>query len=255
MTIGDLRGLIQEEMNKIIKSQIDERLTRMEDSIKVMSDYGKTLASVEAACSHTSQRLDALHDTTLPNLASHIQKVADALVFQTLDLDVHRRKWNLTLQGLPGEAGENENVTRRSCIKLAREKLGITEAKEEDFSACHRLKQGPNAGIIIRFRDLRDRNMWLDNAKRLKDSQMKISLSPDLPPKLRQLKTELLNIRKGLPIEQKSRSTVRYLAQWPYVELSVAGRTDRIRPTIPKETIVKQVLDTEPLFKVAEPTD
>ena len=40
-----------------------------------------------------------------------------------------------------------------------------------------------------------------------------------------------------------------------YVELSVAGRTDRIRPTIPKETIVKQVLDTEPLFKVAEPTD
>ena len=55
--------------------------------------------------------------------------------------------------------------------------------------------------------------------------------------------------------EQKSRSTVRYLAQWPYVELSVAGRTDRIRPTIPKETIVKQVLDTEPLFKVAEPTD
>ena len=141
MTIGDLRGLIQEEMNKIIKSQIDERLTRMEDSIKVMSDYGKTLASVEAACNHTSQRLDALHDTTLPNLASHIQKVADALVFQTLDLDVHRRKWNLTLQGLPGEAGENENVTRRSCVKLAREKLGITEAKEEDFSACHRLKQ------------------------------------------------------------------------------------------------------------------
>ena len=56
MTIGDLRGLIQEEMNKIIKSQIDERLTRMEDSIKVMSDYGKTLASVEAACNHTSQR-------------------------------------------------------------------------------------------------------------------------------------------------------------------------------------------------------
>ena len=56
MTIGDLRGLIQEEMNKIIKSQIDERLTRMEDSIKVMSDYGKALASVEAACNHTSQR-------------------------------------------------------------------------------------------------------------------------------------------------------------------------------------------------------
>ena len=181
MTVGDLHGLIQEEMNKIIKSQIEERLTQKKESIKVMSELGNTLASVEAACSHTSKRLDALHNTTLPALASHIQKIADGLVFQNLDLDVHRRKWNMTLQGLPGEAGENENITCRSCIKLAREKLGITEAKKEDFSACHRLKQGPNAGIIIRFRDLRDQNMWLDNAKRLKDSQMKISISPDLP--------------------------------------------------------------------------
>ena len=53
-------------MNKVIKSQIDERLTRMEDSIKVMSDYGKTLASVEAACSHTSQRLDQMLCMTPP---------------------------------------------------------------------------------------------------------------------------------------------------------------------------------------------
>ena len=191
----------------------------------------------------------------MPALASHIQKITDGPVFQNLDLDVHRRKWNLTLKGLPGEAGEKENITRLSCIKLAREKLGITDAKEEDFSTCHRLRQGPNCGIIIRFRDLRDRNMWLDNAKCLKDTQMKMSISPDLSHKLRQLKTELLNIRKGLPTEQNTRSTVRYLAQWPYIELSVAGRADKIRPTIPRETIVKQVLETDPLFKVVEPTD
>ena len=99
-----VRSLITLEL----ELDLERRLTRMEESVKFMSEYGKTLASVEAACNHASQRLDTLHDTTLPNLASQIliQKVADALVFQTLDLDVHRRKWNLTLQGLPGEEGE-----------------------------------------------------------------------------------------------------------------------------------------------------
>ena len=43
MTVGDLRGLIQEEMNKIFKPQIEERLARMEESIKVMSELGNTL--------------------------------------------------------------------------------------------------------------------------------------------------------------------------------------------------------------------
>ena len=180
MTVGDPRGLIQEEMNKIIKSRIEERLTRIVESIKVMSDFGKILASVEAACNHTSQHLDALHDTTMSDLAGHIEKVADTLVFQTMDMYVHRRKWNITLQGLLSKAGEKENIIRLSCIKLAKRKLGITEAKE-DFPACHRLKQGSNNGIIIRFRVLQDWTMWLDYAKYLKNSQMKINLSPDTP--------------------------------------------------------------------------
>ena len=45
MTVSDLCGLIQEEMNKMIKSQIEEHLAWMEDSIKVMSELGNTLAS------------------------------------------------------------------------------------------------------------------------------------------------------------------------------------------------------------------
>ena len=46
-----------------------------------------------------------------------------------------------------------------------------------------------------------------------------------------------------------------YLVIWLYAELYVSGRADEIRPsTTLKKTIVKQVLETEPLLKVVEQT-
>ena len=110
-------------------------------------------------------------------------------------------------------------------------------------------------GILHCFRDLRDWNMWRDNSKHLKDSQMKISISPDLPPKLRQLKTTLLNI--GGKATQRSRRLAAPWGTWlygPMLSYMFFGRADEIRPTTLKKTIVKQVLETEPLLKVVEPT-
>ena len=86
----------------------------------------------------------------------YVGSIATALEFQTLDLDVHRRKWSLTFQGLEGVAGESEVVTRKACISLAKASLGVKDAKEEDLAACHRLKREANAGVILRFRDLSD---------------------------------------------------------------------------------------------------
>ena len=37
-----------------------------------------------------------------------------------MDLDVHRRKWSLSIHGLKGEASEDEEVTRDACVKLAK---------------------------------------------------------------------------------------------------------------------------------------
>ena len=137
---------------------------------------------MEVALSNTSQRFDDLEKVTLPALASHIERITEAAIFQSLDLDVHLRKWNVTLQGLPGES---EDITRESCVKFAKENLQLADAKNADFSACHRLKQEPNAAIIMRLRDLRDRNRWLDGAKKLKGKGLKVIIAPDLPPTLR----------------------------------------------------------------------
>ena len=147
--------------------------------------------------------------TQMPALTSHAEKVATALALQTLDLDVHRRKWSLTIQGIKGDAGEEDAVTRKACVDLARNHLGIADANEKGFSACHRLNKRKDAGIIIRFQDLSRRNEWLDGAKNLRTHTERISISPDLPPVLRHLKTELLQKRKDMSPEHKKKSYVK----------------------------------------------
>lgn len=103
------------------------------------------------------------------------------------------------------------------------------------------------------FTDLSKRNQWLANSKHLRGHTDRITLSPDLPPPLRQCKTELLNQRKSLPAEKKRRSFIRQLAQWPYVELVVPDAAP-IQHTFSKATILQGALklDTNLGFNLRE---
>jgi hypothetical protein len=60
------------------------------------------------------------------------------------------------------------------------------------FSACHRLSQKDNAGIIVKFTNLTDKNEWLAKTKNLKNSSNSISISPDIPQVLTPLKQNSL---------------------------------------------------------------
>ena len=116
------------------------------------------------------------------NYQQHIQDVATGLALQTLDLDVHRRKWSLTVQGLKGEENEDEDKTRDICVKLAKECLDVKDSSPMDFAACHRLSHQADSGVNIRFRELKGKNLWLSGAKNLKTHADNISISPDLLP-------------------------------------------------------------------------
>ena len=63
-----------------------------------------------------SLSLDRIVGDDPPN----IQEVTTGLALQTMDLDVHRRKWSLSIHGLKREASEDEEVTRDACVKLAK---------------------------------------------------------------------------------------------------------------------------------------
>ena len=157
-------------------------------------------------------------------------------------------KWNLIIQGVKGTANENDSTRREAAIVLATTGLRVVNAANSRIAACHRINNKENAPIIVKFCDLSERNRWLDGANNLKNQTERISLNPDLPPTIRNLKTELLRLKKELPAEQKARSSVRYIRQWPYVELRVADHPT-LRPQTSPKTIVQSLLGLDPLFK------
>ena len=112
------------------------------------------------------------------------------------------------------------------------------------FSACHRLSHYKDAGILIHFVDLDQRNEWLHGAKNLHNHPGKISVCPDIPPVLRPIKKEIMDYRRGLPSEVKKRSKLRNLKGWPYLKLDIPGQ-DPYYSKITKEALVKNYLEVE----------
>ena len=268
LNVGSIRQLMREEVATIMKPHMDnlaklfknetkklhKSVTKLEKKVESLSGLKE---HVEKQAEYTDSRFRDLYDVVFPKMNAQLTEIATALTNRMMDLDVHRRKWSLNVQGLPGEAGEDERTTRTKVVDFAKKKLGIQSAAVTDYAACHRLSQAQNAGIIMRFLDLSQRNAWLDRAKNLKrfPDCKKISISPDLPNDLRPLKTELLNKRKNLPDEQKKNSSIRFLKDWPYVELRIKNHPT-IRPTESVTHVCERVLGMEKdslLLNIPEP--
>ena len=97
---------------------------------------------------------------TIPDLAQHIESLAEHLALQTLKIDVHRRKWNVVIHGIEGNSGESEQTTRNKVKSFATNTMGLDAnvVNNTRLNACHRLSQKKNAGIILRFADLAERD-------------------------------------------------------------------------------------------------
>ena len=182
---------------------------------------------VEEGLQFTSERLNTLAAEVIPAMADHMAQITESLAHQTLQIDVHRRKWNIIIHGIEGPAGELEHATRAKCIKFAQDILKVEDAASWHLAACHRLSQRANAGIILRFLDLAQRDRWLTGTKNLRGHPKKISISTDLPPILRPLKDNLMLLRSKLAPDIKSKFRVRYLPRWPFVELKIEGQAPK----------------------------
>ena len=158
-------------------------------------------------------------------------------------------KWALIINGMKGPVSEREDATRAACISLANDTLKVPNAGNTGISACHRLSQESDAGVLIRFTDLSERNQWLMNAKNLKGKD--ISIAPDLPPVLRKLKTDILAQRKELSPPARKQSSVRYLRQWPFVKLAINDQQD-LYPRISQTVIVKDLLGISPNLELPQ---
>ena len=238
-----IKAAVAEALEQYLEPKLAPLVKELRAVRESLDSYRKKLDDVEKSASDTADRLEHITTSVLPALANHVSSIACGLALQTLDLDVHRRKWSLVLHGLDGPANEDAQVTRKVAVDFARDKLKVIDADSARFGACHRLQSSPNAGVIVRFNDLAERNRWLNSAKNLKNTGSKVSISPDLPPDLRPLKSELLKLRKELPDAQRKLAKVRHLPHWPYVDLKIPEQ-DPIRPSTSLTEISSKVLAT-----------
>ena len=188
--------------------------------------------------------MDNVINTFLPALNQKVVDFATAIATTMIEKEVHSRKWSLVVQGIRGESGEPSELTRKKCIDLASQHLGVN-CGVTDFAACHRLNNKEKAAIIIRFVDLDVRNRWLLAAKKLATHPDRVSISPDLPPIGRQLKKELLIKRSELDANTKKQSHVKHLKCFPYVQLEIKGAAP-IRPTCSPQNLATKYLNVTP---------
>ena len=219
---------------------------KLDEALDELTIVRNKVGDLEAAVQHSSDRVDTIVSNTLPCVTQHISSIATALAMRQLDLDVHQRKWALVISGVDGAAREKEDDTRAACLALARNALKVADAMNTGISACHRLSPEANSAIYIRFADLQQRTNWLSNAKNLAGRDNNISISPDIPPVLRQLKKDLLAQRRELAPNVRKHSSIHHIKQWPYMILKIRNQADQ-HPKVSQQTIVRDVLGLNPL--------
>ena len=260
--VAAFRLALRQEVDGIKKDikSLSQRLDKISrEFTSTITPLKTKVDSVEQGLQFASSRLDHIDNKVMPAVTKHSSNVSQRLLHETLKIDAHRRKWNVVVHGVDGPADEDESATRAAVINFATTALKLSPevVKDSTFSACHRLSKKANAGIIIRFVDLAYRDKWLAGARNLQEylaglpppadpntKPKKISLAIDLPPKIRPLKDNLMMKRKQLPMERRKKSKLRYLTQWPFVELRVEGQ-DPIRPSETLSEIASSILGVD----------
>ena len=247
--LSAMKSLLQQELKPIntTVTSNNDMLRSIQGQIDAINGQVKTiqddLVQLKRSTQDTSDRIDIVSNTFLPAISTQMTNIASALAERMLDVEVHGRKWSLIVQGLKGEVGETEQTTRQKCISLAKE-LGVTDAEHTRLAACHRLNHATaDAGIILRFNDLAQREAWLRKAGNLRNVNQAVNFSPDLPPVLRKVKKGLLDIRREMEDNEKRQTRIKHLPRWPYVKLEYKDNSKpAIFPKYTKQQILTDIL-------------
>ena len=228
-------------------SPLTAKIDKMEQRLIKIDTMEQTLGdalALKVEVDNLKKENSTLKNETIPRLVEHLNDTVTQLALHNIDLNMHRRKWSVIVQGVSGQKDEDSDTTRKAVIKMAKDNLKLRDTKdapvrEDQLAACHRLQSSAGSAIIARFVDLKQRDRWLSNAKNLKGSN--ISLSVDVPPCLRKAKKELMQLRKDLSPTEKKKSFIKYLPSWPYLTLHRKDQ-EPVHHTFSKAQIIEQAL-------------
>jgi regulator of replication initiation timing len=247
-TLNDINRLINEAITKAI-----EPLTTKVDAIdsviqsSVQASMKKYMEDLHNKVEELENKVDALEQENnhlreqLIETTNFSTKTSTIAAIKDIDREVHSRKWNIIISGLPGKQGETEYETEQKVRQMAVQELKINDAEDpckHPFAACHRQKQCDDAAIIVKFANLTNKSKWITGAKELKHSTKNIGISQDLPPVLKTLKDQVLGARSKLK-EEKSKSKIVYSKTWPYLTLKYPDGS-HFKPTYTIDDLLRE---------------
>ena len=214
----EMRGLFGE-----LSAQVNDKLDSVISEINVLkSDVAatkNTIKDMEKSLTSATERITEFESRDLPNLKSDFLRLNEELEEKLTLLELHQRKQNLLLYGVPKKADENIYNTVQGVLAKF---LGISleEASSIGIINAHRLpsKRGndqrrrdeePDA-IIVRFVHMADRDRLLrafeyqprDQTSSATPGQdptrPRITIRSDLPPKMKRVRGKLASIAFNL---------------------------------------------------------
>ena len=94
-----------------IKDAVGTQLAHIDKALTQLVQINERIECLEHSMQVTSDRLEDAITTMLPAITAHMSHLAEALARMKLELEVHRRKWNLVIHGIQGDAKEDGAVT------------------------------------------------------------------------------------------------------------------------------------------------
>ena len=73
---------------------------KLDNALSELASVSNKVKALETAAQASSDRMDTVVSDALPAITNRISSVATALAMRQMDLEVHRRRWALVIQGV-----------------------------------------------------------------------------------------------------------------------------------------------------------
>lgn len=146
---------LQREMRELFANNaqqvklVDEKLSFVIRDINAvkedLAETKKSVADLEASVNFTDGRLDSIEKNAIPSLKESLRKQEEDIEEKLLQMEIHQRKQNLLVYGIPDKANEDILATTRNilCHFL---KVAPDEAARIPLINAHRLPRPPVRG-------------------------------------------------------------------------------------------------------------
>ena len=137
-------------VREVFREDVLPRLEKLEESLldltsikTTLTEQGKTISTIEQSLEFTDRQVREMKDNIIPAVKTEMSKLVTNICMKSLDSDTHRRKWSLIIDGIKGNTGEPETVTRDKLRTFAVQQLKVQGADAHNLvhvTVCHKMQ-------------------------------------------------------------------------------------------------------------------